>query len=504
MPARYPASPIGPASTAALLLAYLVVAVGWTEVLVGRWTPAGLIWPASGIGLALVLLRGTRVWPWLGLIALVRVVIALEPQSVAAVAAEILSNVAAAVVAPIVAAMLIWKLTGERYLERAGAFVVAMLVAAPVGALVGSAPGAALGELPLTFGPLEGWYAVSAADLMGMLALAPPICIWARYPLPSVESRRVPELVALMAVVVVVLVLPTAAQARYLLVAAHIAIALRLPLQWSAASVAVTSLAYLALGAVELRAQAPPSVHVFFLSYVAFVIILNLAAYVAALLHMEIRDRAAQLADLARALSGAEERERRRIAQVLHDHLQQVLVAAKLALGGQTDERIERARSRIDEAIAAARTLMMELHPPALDEGLAMGLRWLAWHVHDAFGLEVALDADDEAEPASPEIRAFLFQSTRELLLNVVNHAGTDLAWVRLRRDGDFLCIEVEDRGVGCDPRQALRSPAAGRQYGLPAIRQRVELLGGRFGLHSECGCRVVIAVPIGIEQADF
>lgn len=507
--AKVPSEPIGRGAVAGLLVGYFLVAALWTEVLAERSAPAGLVSPASGVALALVLLRGPRVWLLILAVALIHSFVALQsgPGSVLtlAVATEALAMSVVAALEPLLAASMIWRFTGEAYAERAGAFALAMLVAVPAAAFASTLPLILVQELPTDLigeagrGLGAAWYSTALKDVMGMMALTPPICIWARRPRLQIRPRRALELIAAMSAVGVVLAMPTAAQARYLLVALHIAIALRFSLKWSAASVALTSLAYLALGTLQLHGHPPQSLHAVFLSHVAFVIILNLATYVTAVLHMEVSARASQMQDLARALSEAEERERRRIAEILHDHQQQVLVAAKLALGRRSDAPTNRARALMDNAIESARTLMVELHPPVLElEGLATGLEWLAWHVRDLTGLNVEVEADPEANPPSPEIRAFLFQATRELLMNVVKHAETDRAWVQLRRDGPWIRVEVEDRGKGCTPKQVLQAQVTSRNFGVPAIRHRTDALGGRFEMVSEGGCRAAVLVPAG------
>lgn len=215
----------------------------------------------------------------------------------------------------------------------------------------------------------------------------------------------------------------------------------------------------------------------------------------------EAEQRAQQLRVLARQLSTAEQRERQRIAHTLHEHFQQILVGAKMALEGNSaggDAAAEQAKSLIDQAIQASRTLAVELHPPVLyDQGLAAALQWLVRHYKDLYGLNVLVEADERAVPISPVMRSLLFESVRELLVNVVKHAGTKTAWVRLREAEGRVQVEVEDRGVGCDMDEALRSRAEREAFGLFSIQQRVELLGGRFEMVSEEGCRVTLSVPM-------
>ncbi|MEX1080648.1 MAG: hypothetical protein WEC99_01365, partial [Halofilum sp. (in: g-proteobacteria)] len=95
-----------------------------------------------------------------------------------------------------------------------------------------------------------------------------------------------------------------------------------------------------------------------------------------------------------------------------------------------------------------ARTLSSELHPRALDDrSFTAALKWLGWRTWERTGLEVRVEANESVDPGSSGMRAFVFQAIRELLMNVVKHANTDVAWVRLRREHGWLVFEVEDYG---------------------------------------------------------
>lgn len=112
------------------------------------------------------------------------------------------------------------------------------------------------------------------------------------------------------------------------------------------------------------------------------------------------------------------------------------------------------------------------------------------------------VDADDRAEPASEDVRVVLFELVRELLLNVVKHAGTDEVWVSLRQDEqDQLEIIVEDHGRGFDMSQVENPEAsASRGLGLAGMQERLAAIGGGLELDTEPGqgTRVVIRVSTG------
>jgi len=216
----------------------------------------------------------------------------------------------------------------------------------------------------------------------------------------------------------------------------------------------------------------------------------------------ELERRTAQLSRLASDLTLAEHHAREQIAKTLHDGLQQLLVSAALDLdqrigrdtepqGGVPDDLLLQIRSHIDEAIAAARSLSLELFPPVLhSSGLPAALRWLANQTRSKYGLAVDVTADPLANSDRKDVRTLLFESVRELLFNAVKHARVDRVSVSLQLDSEErLCIIVEDRGVGFDPAELVERGNAGQiGWGLFSIRERLTLLGGRFDIESGAG----------------
>jgi len=220
----------------------------------------------------------------------------------------------------------------------------------------------------------------------------------------------------------------------------------------------------------------------------------------------ELQRRADQLARLSSELTLAEQRERGRLAQVLHDHLQQLLVGAKLRVAllrrhGEPDvaQAAGQIADLLDDSIRASRSLTAELNPPILHEkGLGAALSWLAGWMKERHGLDVALRLDEHARVGRDDVRILVFQSVREALFNVVKHGRTMEAIVELGRDGDDrLRIVVADRGAGFDV-QPLKWAESRGGYGLFSIRERLHLLGGRLEIESRpgAGTRVTMIVP--------
>ncbi len=223
----------------------------------------------------------------------------------------------------------------------------------------------------------------------------------------------------------------------------------------------------------------------------------------------ELQHRARQLQKLTLELSEAEDRERRQLAEILHDDLQQVLAAAKFHLSllnsrAKHDPAQQAVIAQVDQmlmdAVRKSRSLSHELSPAVLHHGdLGEALTWLAEQVRTKHGLRVRVETFAPVDTESEALKMFLYKAGQELLFNVVKHARTEEARIRVRRLGRYLCLSVSDRGRGFDPR-ALRETAG---FGLLSIRERIELLGGRMKIRSGKGqgSTFRIVVPDGPEN---
>jgi PAS domain S-box-containing protein len=215
---------------------------------------------------------------------------------------------------------------------------------------------------------------------------------------------------------------------------------------------------------------------------------------------VELERRMTQLSQMASDLTLAEQRAREELAQTLHDGLQQLLTVATMkveshimgeAQRGTLADELVQAKNHLDEAIAAARSLSVELIPPVLQtSGLPTALGWLADWSRSKYGLEVKVSADPRANSDRKDVRTLLFGSVRELLFNVVKHAHVDRVTVDLALGpNDTLCITVTDEGLGFDPMELDERARANQVgWGLFSIRERLTLLGGRFDIESAPG----------------
>ncbi len=217
-----------------------------------------------------------------------------------------------------------------------------------------------------------------------------------------------------------------------------------------------------------------------------------------------------QLRTLASQLAFAEERERRRIAADLHDRIGQALAVSKIKLGqlleaaGDTELEapLREVRELVDQTVGDTRSLTFDLSPPVLYElGLEAAIEWLAERIRDRHGLDVVVERDGAPLQTSDDIGGLVFRAVRELLLNVVKHAGADTARIALHGDRRKVRISVEDNGDGFDLSKARTAGDGEGGFGLYSIRQLVEHLGGRLDITSEPGqgTRATLEVPVGL-----
>lgn len=209
---------------------------------------------------------------------------------------------------------------------------------------------------------------------------------------------------------------------------------------------------------------------------------------------------------LVTRLSQAKQGERQRISQILHDDLQQLLcsIHIKLCLQYESGESDQKAltdciRSDITKAITMTRELSSELATPHEDKNslLAM-LEWLASHMHNQFGLAVTIACPRDFRIGSEEMRILLYQAVRELLFNVVKHAGTRSVTVTLKIKSDRFCIQVADSGNSMDVKKFKALLARPKAQGLAMIREQLILHGGHLQITTVKGkgTRVLVSIP--------
>ncbi len=228
----------------------------------------------------------------------------------------------------------------------------------------------------------------------------------------------------------------------------------------------------------------------------------------------ELQQSQERLRTMSTELNLAEQRERKRLATELHDHLQQMLIVGKLTIGQgkqiasgvpACEALLKKVDEILSDALTYSRTLVAELCPPVLrDHGLVDSLTWLAENMKTKHAQTVTVHLPDDQGLHLPEDqRVLLFQSVRELLINSAKHAGTGQATLTMDKQVDQLRITVKDEGKGFDCTLAARTGTSGGEisskFGLYSIQERMRALGGSCEIQSalEKGTTASLVLPL-------
>ena len=217
-----------------------------------------------------------------------------------------------------------------------------------------------------------------------------------------------------------------------------------------------------------------------------------------AALYRHLEDSRAQLASVMERLVVAQEDERQRIVGEVHDGLGQDLHRILFSIRGSrgaTDSDMRTELETLEEIVTESsrrlRRLLQELHPSTIDDiGLVASVRGLIERMHEDYGLNVDLHLDMSEEPAIPQ-RTALFRITQEALQNVVKHAGTLSADVRITRQNGSIELRVADAGAGMVPKE---KPG----LGLWLMEERARSVGGTVVFDSgAAGTSVTARIPM-------
>jgi PAS domain S-box-containing protein len=208
----------------------------------------------------------------------------------------------------------------------------------------------------------------------------------------------------------------------------------------------------------------------------------------------QLKAQTRRLRQLVVELSETEDRERQRLADLLHDDLQQMLVGVSFHLemveshcreNPKAASLLAQAKDLLAETITRSRDLSHELSPATFrTQGLRGGLKWLAEQMQRQHRLQVEVKTTGEVDEMAEPIRILLYKAIREMLFNIVKHAEVNHARVAVVREPSHVEVLVQDHGKGFDA-QAVLDSKSGQGLGLFSIRERVNLLDGQLDVES-------------------
>ena len=265
---------------------------------------------------------------------------------------------------------------------------------------------------------------------------------------------------------------------------------------------------------IELEITQPSGEKRTILASIQGSLIENGEALILAFIDITDRVRAEQqIRALASELTSAEQGERHRLAQILHDDLQQRMFAIQMQLSFLKDayEKNDLQAFEIDfpqleewlaESIQVTRQLSVDLSPPILHgEGLVEATIWLASQMQEQYKLNVKIESEGKHAQLDEKVRVLAFYAIRELLFNVVKHSGTLEATVTFEDNNDYLNVIVSDGGKGFSSLEIMDSRNIG--HGLSSLRHRLNLLGCTMEVKSQPGDGTAVIIEVPYEQPE-
>ena len=206
---------------------------------------------------------------------------------------------------------------------------------------------------------------------------------------------------------------------------------------------------------------------------------------------------------LSRQIIVAQEEERKRVSRELHDVIAQSLTSINYRLAAlQTQatenpaslqERIIEAQQSVAHSVDTVHRFARDLRPSMLDDlGLMPALRTYVQEFTQRTHLPVDLSADASAEGLAADARTAFYRITQEALANILRHAKATEIRVKLSQQGKSACLEITDNGVGFAMENAKQN-----RLGLLGMRERVEMIGGRFSIQSQPGGPTKVSVSL-------
>jgi signal transduction histidine kinase len=497
-----------------LFLAGYAIAVSLGERVYGSLAVPSPFWLPDSVLLCALLLTPTEEW-WLFVAAIlpVRLLVGAVPGTPLWFQLVTIANDA---LKALVVAWLLQRQLGRRVrLDTLNEFLIFLGIAGAVVPLL-SALAAAPARYALGDPILNATFQWFLGDTMAQVVVTPMILYWCtrayRHP-----NARIRELVILSAGLGVALYFAfVRGDSRYSLILMYVPVpflvwaAVRLRPFGTANAIALVAIVSM-VGAVRGSGLfAAGANHQSVLSLQLFLLVIAVSLLSLAILTAERQTLRECETGFSSRLLEAQERERTRIAQDLHDDVGQRIALLHVSLeqfGGSMDlPAIARSQLNGFTQLTAQMTsdihsLSHELHPSTLDiVGLEVAIRGLCREFAARHGLQVHFSCHDVPLQLERDVNISLFRIAQEALHNVVKHSGAAAAMVELSRDGDRLALCVSDGGFGFDTRTVHERGG----LGLVSMRERLRPIGGRLSIESMplAGTRISVDVPIGSEVA--
>ena len=208
-----------------------------------------------------------------------------------------------------------------------------------------------------------------------------------------------------------------------------------------------------------------------------------------------------ELRRLSAQLLSVQEEERKRIARELHDGIGQSLSALKFLL----ENRLQKVEKKLlpadfrslesmvpilQNAVEEVRRMQSDLRPPLLDDlGILATISWFCREYQKIYaGIKVEREVDVQENDVPDPLKTAIYRVLQEAMNNIAKHGHASQVLLSLRKIAPGIELIIKDNGTGFDLGQVLSRKSVKRGLGLSSMRERIELSGGSFSIHSAKG----------------
>lgn len=218
-------------------------------------------------------------------------------------------------------------------------------------------------------------------------------------------------------------------------------------------------------------------------------------------LELEIQKRDQQVKKLASELLEAEKNERKRIAKLLHNDLQQILFSTQTKVKFLEEEtppkfakKIAEINTQLESSLKLTHQLVVNLNPPNIkNNNLRKGINWLCEYIYNLHDLLVEVQAPRHIELENRDVLVLVLRIIQEFLFNIVKHANVNKAKIIITQKKEDINIHMVDKGTGFNKYEIKESPS----YGLSEAKEHIELIGGHLFISSTPGEGTDVGISI-------
>lgn len=226
----------------------------------------------------------------------------------------------------------------------------------------------------------------------------------------------------------------------------------------------------------------------------------------------EIEKYQTSLKQLTTELTLIEEKQRKEIAGNIHDHLSQSLVISKMKLNDLIMDpstepytpTLKSIKNHISDALENSRNITYDLSPPILYElGLVETMYWLIEKTEREHDLAIDFQTDFEKTDLPETALILVYRSVQEVIYNIIKHARATKVNISFQNKNGGANIVIRDNGRGFDVAYLKAKQEGGKSFGLFAVKERIQNMGGQFRLDSGpgCGTTVEFLLPFAINS---